>query len=276
MVSPILNAVKGELPSTSPFDLSKDSAFAPKDIWSKPAPHVEHGELWITYPFEEGYTSLDQNSRDPELAKSAKAQIDLHMASIVEHATNFGIDTFTAQWTVGELLTNATQYGAVSKNNSSAGLIRLEWFLDRDDSGPMLSLAVANPCVTLFDPSRYARMEISEFYSMESSSSNGHLGTVGLLSYLKENTKLTYLWEMTNGERTKLTMELIPEDAPDRPENYDELMKPTRVEVFKFDASNTPVPYSFEGFEQDTEKRVGAESVTVSCVVTGSGATNQT
>lgn len=274
MVSSLLSTVKGELPETSAFDLSKELHFSPKDIWADPARHGKHGELWITYPFEEGCNSLDKNSRYPELATSAQHRIALHLSSIVEQATDFGIQQVRAEWTLRELVTNATQYGALSETNSSAGIVRLEWFLDRDDAGPMISLAVANPCVRLFDPSRFARMEIADFYAMENTSSNGHVGTIALLSYLKEGTKLTYLWDMANGDRVKLTMELLAENAPDRPENYDALMKPTRVEVFKFDATHQPVPYSFEQFQQEIEAKVQAESVTVSCVVTGSSAGN--
>jgi hypothetical protein len=67
-------------------------------------------------------------------------------------------------------------------------------------------------------------------------------------------------------------MREIPENAPDRPENYDDLMKPTQVEVFKFDVNNQPIPYSFEQFQRDIEGNVAAESVTVSCVIEGARA----
>ncbi|MEY4669581.1 MAG: hypothetical protein RL518_2280 [Pseudomonadota bacterium] len=267
MVSSMLSTARGELPKTSAFDLSAATNVKLEDIWSEPALQLQHGELWISYPFEERYDGLDHKSRHPDLATVAKTQIDLHLTSIVDQAVSFGMRDFTVRWAAGELLTNATQYGALSEMNAAAGLIRLEWRLDRDETGPMFAVAVANPCIRLFDPSRFARMESVDFFAMENSSTNGHLFTIGLLSYLKENTKLTYLWEMANGERMKLTMERIPEDAPDRPANYDELMKPTRVEVFKFDPSNQPIPYSFEEFQQDVANGVGTESVTISCVV---------
>lgn len=270
MVSSLLTAAKGEVPTASPFDLSNATGVALKDIWSPPVRDANHGELWIAYPFEERYFSLDKHTRDPELAAAAKSQIALHLDAVVDEADKRGIGKVAAKWVVDELLTNATQYGQISENNKSAGLVRVEWFLDRDDSGPTLSVAVANPCVALFDPSRFARMESAEFFAMDNTSLNGHLGTIGMLSYLKENTTLTYLWEMASGERVKLTMREIPENAPDRPANYDDLMKPTRVEVFKFDSNNQRVPYSFEQFQSDVEGNVAAESVTVSCVIASS------
>jgi len=271
MVSSLLTIAKGELPNTSPFDLSKETNLSLRDIWTEPVP-VQRGELWITYPFEVSCVALDRDTRFPDLATSAKTHLDLHVRSIVEQATNFGVEEGRAEWALRELLTNATQYGALSEQDKFAGMIRLEWLLDHENERPVLSLAAANPCLTLFDPSRFARMEIADFYAMDNTSSNGHIGTIALMSYLQEGTKLTYLWEMADGERVKLTMELIPENAPDRPANYDDLMKPTRVEVFKFDSNNQPVPYSFEQFQRDIEEKVAAESVTVSCVIAGSGA----
>ena len=271
MVSSLLTIAKGELPNTSPFDLSKETNLSLRDIWTEPVP-VQRGELWITYPFEVSCVALDRDTRFPDLATSAKTHLDLHVRSIVEQATNFGVEEGRAEWAVRELLTNATQYGASNEHTRSAGMIRLEWFLDHENGRPVLSLAVANPCLVPFDPSRFARMEIADFYSMDNTSSNGHVGTIALMSYLQEGTKLTYLWEMSDGERVKLTMELIPENAPDRPANYDDLMKPTRVEVFKFDSNNQPAPYSFNQFRRDIEDKVAAESVTVSCVIAGSGA----
>jgi len=46
-------------------------------------------------------------------------------------------------------------------------------------------------------------------------------------------------------------------------------MKPCRVEVFKYDANNQPVPYSFDEFQRDIERKIRPESVTVSCVIAG-------
>ena len=272
MVSSLLTATKGEVPTASPFDLSNETYPSIKDIWSPPMRDVDHGELWIAYPFEERYFSLDKHTRDPELAAAAKSQIALHLDAVVDEADRRGIGKVAAKWVVDELLTNATQYGQISETTKAAGMVRVEWFIDQDESGPTLAVAVANPCIALFDPSRFARMESAEFFAMDNPSLNGHLGTIGVLSYVKENTTLTYLWEMASGERVKLTMREIPENAPDRPENYDDLMKPTRVEVFKFDVNNQPIPYSFEQFQRDIEGNVAAESVTVSCVIEGARA----
>jgi hypothetical protein len=194
------------------------------------------------YPFEERYTGLGQGSRHPDLATEVKGHIRAHVDAIVDRATKFGVKDLRATWTLEELLTNATQYGAVSETYSAAGMIRVEWQLDQDESGPTLGVAVANPCASLFDPSRYARMEIADLYALEETGLNAHVGTLGVLSFLKENTKLNYLWEMANGERIRLTIQEIPENAPDRPANYEDLMKPCRVEVLKYDANNQPVP----------------------------------
>lgn len=280
MVASLLTTVTGQLPKSTPFDLSEanDRALQNiKDIWAPPVPNdqnvaaLQHDELWITYPFEERYTGLGEGARHPEIATEVKGHIETHLNAIVDQASKFGIEELRSRWTLGELLTNATQYGAASETDSAAGMIRVEWRFDRDESGPTLGVAVANPCVNLFDPSRFARMEVADFYALEVSSLNGHVGTLGVLSYLAENTKLNYLWDMANGERIKLTMQEIPENAPDRPANYDDLMKPCRVEVFKYDANNQEVPYSFEEFQRDMEQKVRAESVTVSCVIAGTG-----
>lgn len=278
MVSSLLSTVTGRLPDSTPFDLSQANAHTLqgiKDVWGSPVAGdqhvagVHHDELWITYPFEERYTGLGEGSRHPEIAIEVKVRIDTHVNAIVQQSTRFGVEELRSRWTLGELLTNATQYGAVRETDSSAGLIRVEWRLERDESGSTLGVAVANPCVNLFDPSRFARMEVTDFYALEVTSMNGHVGTLAVLSYLKENTQLNYLWEMVSGERIRLTMQEIPENAEDRPANYEELMKPCRVEVFKYDTNNQPVPYSFEDFQRDIEQKVRAESVTVSCVVAG-------
>lgn len=283
MVSSLLTTVTGQLPDSTPFDLSKandDMLQTIKDVWVPPVAtdqhiaSIHHNELWISYPFEERYTGLGEGSRHPEIASEVKGHIDTHLNAIVDQASRFGVEELRSRWTLGELLTNATQYGAVSETDSSAGMIRVEWRLERDESGPTLGVAVANPCVNLFDPSRFARMEVADFYALEVTSMNGHVGTLGVLSYLKENTKLNYLWEMASGERIRLTMQEIPDNAPDRPANYEDLMKPCRVEVSKYDANNQPVPYSFEAFQRDIEQKVRAESVTVSCVVAGAASSN--
>ena len=266
MVSSTLENTKGKLPETSPFDLRDVSHFPGRDFWSAPPPNLVKGDLWIDYPFKESCNNLGERSSNPTLASQTRTQLELHVNSIVKDATIAGIDHGRVRWAVDELVTNATQYGAISLTNEAAGLIRLEWHID-NSTPSTIALAVTNPCQQLFDASRFARMEIVDFYSMENTSTNAHLGTIAMMSYLKEGTKLSYMWEMKNGEKIRLSMEPIAENAPDHPENFAELMKPTRIDLAKFDSSNKSVPYSFDQFQRDIESKVSAESVTVSCVI---------
>lgn len=267
MTSSTLENTRGELPQTTPFDLRGSFISALRDIWSPPIQDVVKGDLWITYPFKESYNGLGETSRDAELAKETKTQLECHLNSIVDEAASAGIDKASTRWTVQELLINATQYGAISPSSEAAGLVRLEWYIDQAQTGSTIAIAVTNPCQDLFDPSRFARMEISDFHSMEPTGTNAHLGTVAILSFLKEGTNLSYLWEMKNCERIRLTMEPIASDDPDRPANFDELMKATRIEVSKFDVANNSVPYSVKQFQEDIENKTMPESVTVSCVL---------
>ena len=265
-MSSTLENTRGELPQTSPFDLRGSLISALRDIWSPPIEKVLKGDLWITYPFEEPYNGLGETSRDPELAKDIKTQLECHLNSIVDEAASAGIDKASTRWTVQELLVNATQYGAISPNNDAAGLVRLEWYIDQAQTVPTIAIAVTNPCQDLFDPSHFPRMEKDDFFSMPTGN-NAHLGTVAILSFLKEGTKLSYLWEMKNSERIRLTMEPIASDDPARPANFKGLMKPTRIEVSKFDVANNSVPYSAKQFQEDIENKTMPESVTVSCVL---------
>jgi hypothetical protein len=225
------------------------------------------GDLWIDYPFPESYNALGDTSNNPELAKETKHKLELYVNSIVEEAIRAGIGKGQVRWAVDELITNATHYGAISATNEAPGLVRLEWLIEKAETGATLALAVTNPCQHLFDPSRFARMEMSDFYSMENTGKNAHLGTIAMMSFLKEGSKLSYLWEMRNGERIRLSMEPLGENAPDRPENFADLMKPTRIELSKFDSSRKSVPYSLALFHKEIETKVLTESVTVSCVI---------
>jgi len=267
MVSSTLENTKGALPETSAFDLRDVSHFGGRHIWSPPPQNLATGDLWIDYPFRESYNGLGKSSADPELAEATKRQLELHLNALVDATKVVGIDEGRARWAVDELITNATQYGAISATTEAAGLIRLEWRIDHSSEGSTLALAVTNPCQQLFDPSRFARMEIGDFYSMENTGTNAHLGTIAMMSYLKDGTKLSYMWEMESGERIRLSMWPIAENDPDRPENFAELMKPARIDLSKFDSSNKSVPYSFDQFQRDIETKVMPESVTVACVI---------
>ena len=268
MASSTLDITQGRLPSTAPFDLRDVTHFSPHSLWRTPLVGLRHGDLWIDYPFPESYNGLGANQSDPQLATETKKRIAAHVETIVGEAVRAGMPEMATRWSIEELLTNATQYGQ-TKGSQRAGLVRLEWRVDNDDVGPVCALAMTNPCRTLFDPSRFARMTIEEFTSLDDTGPNAHVGTIGLISFLAQGTKLCYLWELQSGERVKLYMALMPEDYPQRPANYDELMKPTRVTVEKFDCNNHAVPYTFAQFERAIKSALPAESVTVSCVIAG-------
>lgn len=268
MASSTLETTQGKLPSTAPFDLRDVTQFSPHFLWTVPLAGMRHGDLWIDYPFPESCNGLASNKRDPALAVETKQRISAHIETIVAEAVRAGLPEMAIRWSLEELVTNATQYGS-SNNSDSAGLIRLEWRIDGNESEPTCALAITNPCRALFDPSRFARMTMEEFTSLDYNGTNGHVGTINLISRLVPGTKLSYLWELLSGERVKLSVDLMPEDDPQRPENYDELMKPTRVMVERYDGGNQPIPYTFAEFEKDIDTRVPAESVTVSCVIAG-------
>jgi anti-sigma regulatory factor (Ser/Thr protein kinase) len=190
-----------------------------------------------------------------------------YVDEIIAEASGAEINEQKAKWAVTELLTNATQYARLSENNDRAGLIRLEWRITRDKSAPSLALAISNPCPTLFDPTRYALMSIADFYSMEPSTTNGHLGTIALVGYLQPHSHLSYVWELPNEERISCALQLIQESDSDKPLNFEEIMKPVRVGVAKFGPHNEPLSYSREDFYRDVQNGLRTRTVSVSCII---------
>ena len=60
---------------------------------------------------------------------------------------------------------------------------------------------------------------------------------------------------------------MIQENDPDKPETFEELMKPVRVLVSKFAPNNAPIPYSPEDFARDIQDGLVTETVSISCTV---------
>ena len=266
MVSCSLDTTAGTSPSSSPLDLTlpdRSQLF----LWSAPPSDYSRGDLWIDYPFSQGYNALGAGSPDPELASDVRSRLIEYTEKIVAEAVAAGVDGNKAKWAVTELLTNATQYARLSESVELGGLIRFEWRITRDDSPPSLALAVSNPCTRLFNPSHYALMTIEDFYSMEPSISNGHLGTIALLSFLKAHSLLSYTWELPTEEKICLTMQMMREGDSDLPENFQEIMKPVRVSVSKFAPNNEPLPYQAQDFANDLQGGLVTRTVSISCRV---------
>lgn len=266
MVSCSLDTTVGKLPTSSPLDLrlpDRNQLF----LWGAPPSDYSRGDLWIDYPFSQPYNALGADSPDPELARDVRTRVITYTEKIVDEAVAAGMDGSKAKWAVTELLTNATQYARLSDDNTRGGLIRLEWLISREAVEPSLSLAVSNPCPRLFDPSHYPLMSIADFYSMEPSATNGHLGTIALLSFLKPYSSLSYTWELPHEEKICYSMRMFREGDSDRPENFEEIMKPVKVTASKFAENNSPLPYDAEAFARDVKDGLATRTVSISCTV---------
>ena len=257
-----LNAVPLCEPTTSGNVIGRDLQL------SSPIPETpERGSLLIDQSHAIVSTDADCDQRfdasSPEwweLRKTMKPWID----AIVDHGLALGFQELHTRWMLDELITNALQYGVSTKHDSSYNPIRVEWEFLPDGTQHSLAFAVSNPSRCLFDPTRYARMTIADFFSMESSGTNAHEGTNTLLAFLKPRTPLNYLWELQDGGKIHLAVHPIPEDAPDKPADYDELKRPVTMDIFRTDASNRAIPYSFENFLNHIDQALPCERVTVS------------
>ena len=107
----------------------------------------------------------------------------------------------------------------------------------------------------------------ADFYAMEPSATNGHLGTIALLDFARANSSVSYLWNLPNDEKICCSIHMIQENDPDKPENFEERMKPVRVLVSKFAPNSAPLPYSPEDFARDIQDDLVAETVSISCTV---------
>jgi hypothetical protein len=266
-VSLLQAKTNGTFPEITAFDFRDVSINAAQWIAYPPKEDSDRGDLFIDYPFAGPWTELSGNKYFTEFAKNTKHQLDQHIEAIILAAENVGVDESRVRWAITELITNATQYGAISKTNPHATLIRVEWQATKEADQAHLAVAVSNPCQALFDPTRYARMEFSEFNSLTLDQTNAHLGTITLIGYLKKGTKMFYLWEMNSGERVRLSIERINDDDAHLPSNYQDLMAPIRVEATRFSKANQPIAYNFDQFLNDVAQADGTESLTISCLI---------
>jgi hypothetical protein len=205
-------------------------------------------------------------------AKRLERNSNKWIEAITEYAKSLGFKELHTRWALGELIANAIQYSATTDTDSQCGLVRVEWeFQDKGDECNLI-VAVNNPVLKVFDPTRYARMTVIDFFSMESSPTNAHEGTNTLLAFLKPGTSLNYLWNLRDESRLFLHVQPIPEDAPNRPDNYDTLKRPITTDLFRVSSTGEVCPYSFEAFLADTDSHTTSElacySVEISCTLT--------
>ncbi len=222
---------------------------------------LKHGALRI---------SLTDNQERP--AERLVGNSNQWIEAITEYANNRGFKELHTRWALGELIANAIQYGVTTHTGSHCGLVRVEWeFQDKGDECNLI-LAVSNPVLKVFDPTRYARMTVVDFFSMEQSPTNAHEGTNTLLAFLKPGTSLNYLWELRDEGRLFLQVRPIPENAPDRPDNYEDLKRPITTDLFRVSDIGEACPYSFQDFLADTDAHTTSEltchSVQISCTLT--------
>lgn len=280
MVEPTQHPIFGGQPHHTPFT-AQNELDTPPTSENLPPPNSIDRQLKLTSPIPEkpyrGCLLIDQShstaskeahsDERPDVSNpkfELRAKIKPWVDALVDHGTKLGLLELHTRWMLDELITNALQYGAPIEGIPSSSSIRVEWEFLPDGSQHNLAFAVSNPSRYLFDPTRYARMTIAEFFDMESSGSNAHEGTNTLLAFLKPGTPLTYLWELKDGGHIHLAVHPIPENAPDKPANYDELKRPVTMDILRTDSSKREMPYSFERFLQDIEQSLPCERVTVS------------
>lgn len=254
-------------PSPSPKNLPPHNSIDRQLKLTSPIPEEPYqGCLLI----DQSQTTASKETHDIEASEVFSPELELRRGikpwvdAIVHLGQRLGIAELHTRWMLDELITNAIQYGASSKNDSSSNPIRVEWEFLPEETDHNMAFAVSNPSLFLFDPTRYARMTVLDFFSMESSETNAHEGTNTLLAFLKPGTALTYLWELKDGGRIHLAVHPIPESAPDKPANYEELKRPVTMEILRTDSSMREIPYSFERFLQDVDESLPCERVTVS------------
>jgi hypothetical protein len=222
---------------------------------------LKHGALWIP---------LTDNQKRP--AERFVRDSNQWIEAITEYANNRGFKELHTRWALGELIANAIQYGGTTNTDSHCGLVRVEWeFQDKGDECNLI-LGVSNPVLKVFDPTRYARMTVVDFFSMEQSPTNAHEGTNTLLAFLKPGTSLNYLWELRDEGRLFLQVRPIPENAPDRPDNYEDLKRPITTDLHRVSNTGEEYPYSFQDFladtDVDTTRELACHSVQISCTLT--------
>ena len=222
---------------------------------------LNQGALWLPLT----------DNQDPS-AEPVERNSHEWIQAITEYANNRGFKELHTRWALGELIANAIQYSVTTNTDSHSGLVRVEWeFKDKGDECNLI-LAVSNPVLKVFDPTRYARMTVVDFFSMEQSPTNAHEGTNTLLAFLKPGTSLNYLWELRDEGRLFLQVTPIPENAPDRPDNYENLKRPITTDLHRVSNTGEKYPYSFKDFLADTDahttRELACHSVQISCTLT--------
>ena len=268
MTSSIPSSTAGTPLEDTTVDLNSN-AFAsialPKKYYScadKPTSvDLKHGALWIPL--------TDNHKRSAErFVRDSNQWIE----AITEYANNRGFKELHTRWALGELIANAIQYSVTTNTGSHSGLVRVEWeFQDKGDECNLI-LAVSNPVLKVFDPTRYARMTVVDFFSMEQSPTNAHEGTNTLLAFLKPGTSLNYLWKLRGEGSLLLQVRPIPENAPDRPDNYEDLKRPITTDLHRVSNTGEECLYSFKEFLADTDPNttsgLACHSVQISCTLT--------
>ncbi len=275
MICSNLDLTLSSLPSNTAFDLTTSRISSPSQTHQWYALHttpagkdLSKGDLWIDYNYVEPLMSLPlSESEDSDAYRIRKNTLEW-IEAITAYGTQNEIYELHTRWALSELIVNATQYGALSETNQRCGLVRLEWNFQQETTHSDLSISISNPIPRIFDPTRYARMTIEDFFSMEPSEHNAHEGTNTLLAFLKPKTSLNYLWELKSGGRIFLEVHPISEDAANKPTNFDSLKRPVTTNIAKISENNTAVDYSFEQFLSDIEAGLKTESVTISCTLT--------
>jgi hypothetical protein len=265
--TPSLARTTGAIPNANPLAIDISAEGIPRSLWCWPPPDLSQGDLWIDYPFSEGLAALTNNARDPELANDIRTRVFRCIDDLIDEGARHSINPFHGQWVFHELLTNATQYGGISSSDEPCLLVRLEWQFHDPQRGGGLSVAVSNPCPHLFDPTRYARMEPSDLYSISGEDNNGHLATIALLGFLKEDTTLSYVWYMPGGSCIQLKVLATQRPQDDQSQTHEGVSQVIHRTVQRFDAEGRAVPYSLEAFESDVASGMVTEKVTVACTV---------
>lgn len=253
-----------------PFDFGAfdfdQSAARPLTFIAQSVPErVEAGIGIVDYPFPEKWSNLNNASRHPELAAMIKTNMDKLFELIEKRAGQDGIE-FTAAWALDEILTNATQYGAMRQPEEGTprccGLVRMDWGFEPTNNGTCLELAISNPARAIFNPAKYLMMTTDEFFGRPPDDTNGHMGTTVLLGKLNSYPELKYVWHLPDGGKIIFTMQRMSEDEIASNPAMQEVISPVHRTVVRLNSDHTEVPYSIEQFNADADK-LEAESVTV-------------
>ena len=103
------------------------------------------GDVMVDYPFKRGWPRLDQDSRDPELARDVKNRLNGLVQGLLDNASSAKIGTGPLEYILTELITNATQYGSRSDEVKLVGVLRLRWEGSEDRHDPSIEIKLSNP-----------------------------------------------------------------------------------------------------------------------------------